>query len=94
MRAPDLGEPSLLQEPISCDASLIVLVIQLRTQEVEGCVSPRLELECTFVTKRLMNKGVYGVEMMTTLNHKVYSSFRGKGREVRGTCIVIESQGY
>lgn len=51
-------------------------------------------MECTFVTKRLMNKGVYGVEMMTTLNHKVYSSFRGKGREVRGTCIVIESQGY
>lgn len=44
--------------------------------------------------KRLMSKGVYGVEMMTTLIHKVHSSFRVKGREVRGTCIVIESQGY
>lgn len=79
--APDLDEPRLLQEPISCDASLIVLVIQLRTQKEEGCVSPGLELECTFVMKRLMSKGVYGVEMMTTLSHKVHSSFRGRGRE-------------
>ena len=78
MSAPDLGDPRLLQEPISCYVSLIVLVIQLRIQKVEGCVSPRLELESTFVMKRLMKKGVYGVEMMTTLSHKVHSSFKGK----------------
>lgn len=53
--APDFGEPELLQEPVSCDVSLIVLVIQLQTQKAKGCIYPRLEFECTFVMKRLMN---------------------------------------